>query len=37
MDKFILHSKYMPTGDQPEAIAALTDGVEKGLKNQVLL
>ena len=37
MDKFILHSKYAPTGDQPQAIAALTDGVEKGLKNQVLL
>ena len=37
MDKFILHSNYEPTGDQPEAIAKLTEGVEKGLKEQVLL
>ena len=29
MDKFILHSEYKPTGDQPEAIAKLTEGVEK--------
>ena len=36
-DKFILHSNYNPTGDQPEAIAKLTEGVEKGLKEQVLL
>ena len=36
-DKFILHSNYKPTGDQPEAIARLTEGVEKGLKEQVLL
>ena len=36
-DKFILHSKYKPTGDQPEAIAKLTKGVENGLKEQVLL
>ena len=37
MDKFILHSKYKPTGDQPEAIEKLTKGVENGLKEQVLL
>lgn len=37
MDKFILHSKYKPTGDQPEAIKALTEGVLKGKKEQVLL
>ena len=37
MDKFVLHSNYKPTGDQPEAIAKLTEGVEKGLKEQVLL
>ncbi len=37
MDKFILHSKYKPTGDQPEAIKALTDGVNAGLKEQTLL
>lgn len=36
-DKFILHSNYKPTGDQPEAIAKLTEGVENGLKEQVLL
>lgn len=36
-DKFILHSKFQPTGDQPEAIAKLTKGVENGLKEQVLL
>lgn len=36
-DKFILHSKYKPTGDQPEAIAKLTKGVENGLTEQVLL
>ena len=37
MDKFILHSKYKPTGDQPEAIAKLTEGIKKGVKEQVLL
>ena len=37
MDKFVLHSKYKPTGDQPEAIDKLTKGVENGLKEQVLL
>lgn len=36
-DKFILHSKYKPTGDQPQAIDKLTKGVEKGLTEQVLL
>ncbi len=36
-DKFILHSKFQPTGDQPEAIEKLTKGVENGLKEQVLL
>ena len=37
MDKFILHSKYSPTGDQPQAIDKLTDGVKKGFKEQTLL
>ena len=37
MDKFILHSEYKPTGDQPEAIAKLTDGINKGCKNQTLI
>lgn len=36
-DKFILHSLYKPTGDQPQAIEKLTDGVLKGYKNQTLL
>lgn len=35
--KFILHSEYKPTGDQPEAIASLTEGFEDGLKSQVLV
>ena len=34
---FTIHSSYQPTGDQPQAISALTDGLEKGLKHQVLL
>lgn len=35
--KFKLVSGYSPTGDQPSAIAALTEGFEAGLKSQVLL
>lgn len=34
---FKLTSKYRPTGDQPEAIHELTDGLERGDKSQVLL
>ena len=37
MDKFILHSKFKPMGDQPEAIDTLVKGVEYGLDEQVLL
>ena len=37
MDKFILHSKYKPTGDQPQAIAELVDGLNKGYGEQTLL
>lgn len=37
MDKFILHSQYQPMGDQPQAIAELTDGVNRGFKEQTLL
>ncbi|HBV52563.1 MAG TPA: excinuclease ABC subunit B, partial [Clostridiales bacterium] len=37
MDHFELVAPYTPTGDQPEAIAKLTEGVESGLKEQVLL
>ena len=34
---FKLHSKYKPTGDQPEAIQKLVDGVKRGDKAQTLL
>ena len=34
---FKLHSKYKPTGDQPEAIKKLVDGVKRGDKGQTLL
>lgn len=37
MSEFKLVSKYKPTGDQPEAIRQLTDGVNRGDKSQVLL
>ena len=36
-DKFILKSEYKPTGDQPEAIAALTNGILAGERAQTLL
>ena len=34
---FKLVAPYKPTGDQPEAIAALAEGIENGLKEQILL
>ncbi len=34
---FKLHSEYQPSGDQPQAIEKLTEGVRQGLKNQTLL
>ena len=37
MGKFKLTSKYKPTGDQPEAIEQLTEGLNRGDKSQVLL
>ena len=37
MDKFKLVSPYEPTGDQPEAIKSLVDGVNKGYDEQTLL
>ena len=37
MPKFQVVSEYQPAGDQPEAIAALAEGIENGLKEQVLL
>ena len=36
-DRFHLVSQYRPTGDQPEAIAKLVDGLNKGYKEQTLL
>lgn len=35
--RFQLVSKFSPTGDQPAAIRKLTEGIQNGLKNQVLL
>ena len=37
MNKFELTSAYKPTGDQPEAIAELTEGVLQGVPAQTLL
>ena len=37
MDRFILHSEYQPTGDQPQAIDQLTQGVLRGDKFQSLM
>ena len=34
---FKLHSQYQPTGDQPQAISQLAEGVEAGVNSQVLL
>jgi excinuclease ABC subunit B len=34
---FKLQAPFIPTGDQPEAIAQLVEGVRKGMRNQVLL
>ena len=37
MDKFVLHSKFQPTGDQPQAIEALVDSINAGNREQTLL
>ena len=37
MDKFVLHSEYKPTGDQPQAIEALVKGFKEGNQFQTLL
>lgn len=34
---FKLHSKFKPTGDQPQAIAKIAEGIKRGVKDQVLL
>jgi len=37
MDKFRLKSKFKPTGDQPQAIEKLVEGINKGHREQTLL
>ena len=37
MPEFQLVSDFRPTGDQPEAIASLVTGIQKGFKHQTLL
>ncbi len=37
MDRFELVSKFLPTGDQPQAIQQLVNGVLQGTKEQTLL
>lgn len=37
MERFILHSKYAPAGDQPQAIEKLVGNIEDGKKEQILL
>ena len=37
MERFQLVSPYRPTGDQPQAIQKLTEGVEDGIRTQVLV
>lgn len=37
MDKFKLFSQYSPSGDQPQAIEKLVDGIKSGKKEQILL
>lgn len=37
MDRFELVSKYEPCGDQPQAIEKLVEGIQDGLRTQVLL
>ena len=36
-DKFVLKSKYQPTGDQPKAIKELVESIRAGHKEQTLL
>ena len=32
MDRFVLHSEYKPTGDQPQAIESIVNGIKSGKK-----
>lgn len=36
-NKFVLHSNYKPTGDQPKAIDLLSHGIQSGAREQTLL
>ena len=36
-NKLVFKSEYQPSGDQPDAIVALTDGIKKGMQKQTLL
>ena len=36
-NKFVLHSEYKPTGDQPAAIEKLSAGILSGMKNLNIL
>ncbi|HBE77111.1 MAG TPA: excinuclease ABC subunit UvrB, partial [Firmicutes bacterium] len=35
--KFVVHSEYQPSGDQPQAITELAAGVQSGFRDQILL
>ncbi|MEE2943613.1 MAG: excinuclease ABC subunit UvrB [Pseudomonadota bacterium] len=35
--RFTMHTEFAPAGDQPTAIAELTDGIKEGERDQVLL
>ena len=37
MDTFTLTSDFQPAGDQPQAIEALVEGIDSGVKHQTLL
>ena len=37
MDRFQMQSSFKPSGDQPQAIEALVNGVNWGLREQTLL
>ena len=37
MGQFKIHSKFKPTGDQPQAIESLAEGIKRGEKFQTLL
>ena len=37
MDQFVLKAPYAASGDQPQAIEALAQGIMSGLKDQILL